>query len=156
MSVGAGFSYGPDSKDTFQGSAEQFWTALQILFGTQEFATFRDRRLLNPFGCLKDRTTHREFPRLILATEGFGARLGSILVRHSNDQNERIDRHDVTGYKVVFSAIMVNKYVLRDNLFIHLISSKWSPRPNDANEFLDHILDPRSRVRKNSKWDSGE
>jgi len=71
-----------------------------------------------------------EFPRLILATEGFGARLGPILVRHSNDQNERIDRHEVTGYKVIFSAIMVNKYVLRGNLsfwFIHLIFIKAEP-----------------------------
>jgi len=116
MSAGAGFSYGPDNKDTFQGSAEQFWTALQILFGTQEFATFRDRRLLNPSGCLKGCTTHPGLPRLILATEGFGARLGPILVRHSNDQNGRIDRHEVTGYKVVFSAIIVNKYVMRGNL----------------------------------------
>jgi len=130
MSAGAGFSYGLDNKDTFQGTAEQFWTALQILFGTQEFAAFRDRRLLDLLGCLKGCTTHTGSPRLILATESFGARLGPILVRYSNDQNERIDRHEVTGYKLVFSAIMVNKYVLRGSLsfwFVHLMFMKVEP-----------------------------
>jgi len=115
LSAGVGFSYGPDTKDTFQGSAEQLWTALQMLFGTQEFATLRTRRFLDPIGCIEILCYSHRIARLIFATEGFGARLYPILVRYSNGQNERIDRREITGYRVVFSAIMVDKYVLRGN-----------------------------------------
>lgn len=71
MSAGAGFSYGQDNKDTFQGTAEQFWTALQMLSGTQEFAAFRDRRLLNPLECLKGCTTQNRISQVDLGHRGF-------------------------------------------------------------------------------------
>ncbi|KAF9446561.1 alpha/beta-hydrolase [Macrolepiota fuliginosa MF-IS2] len=87
--VGTGFSYGTDTRNTIQGSAEQMWTTFQMLFGSQEFSRFRDRRL-------------------ILGTESFGARLGPAFINYFNSQNERIDRGEIGGYKVAFTSLLIN------------------------------------------------
>ncbi|KAF9445439.1 alpha/beta-hydrolase [Macrolepiota fuliginosa MF-IS2] len=87
--AGNGFSYGAGSDYTIQGSAEQMWVAFQMLFGSQEFSKFKDRRL-------------------IFATESFGARLGPAFIRYFNSQNERIDKGEIGGYKVGFTSMLVN------------------------------------------------
>ncbi|KAF9449182.1 alpha/beta-hydrolase [Macrolepiota fuliginosa MF-IS2] len=87
--VGSGFSYGADRKDTVRGSAKQTWTAFQMLFESQEFSRFRDRRL-------------------IFATESFGARLGPAFIRYFNSQNDRIDKGEINAHKVVFTSILMN------------------------------------------------
>ncbi|KAG0697137.1 Alpha/Beta hydrolase protein [Suillus ampliporus] len=87
--IGTGFSYGTDTVNSTQAAAPFVWTAFQVLFESQLFATYASR----------------EF---IFATESYGGHYGPSFVTYFEEQNALIASGAIDAIPIVVSALMIN------------------------------------------------
>ncbi|KAG0696239.1 Alpha/Beta hydrolase protein [Suillus ampliporus] len=87
--IGTGFSYGSETVNSTQAAAPFVWTAFQVLFESQLFATYASR----------------EF---IFATESYGGHYGPSFVTYFEEQNTLIASGAIDAIPIVVSALMIN------------------------------------------------
>jgi carboxypeptidase C (cathepsin A) len=49
--------------------------------------------------------------RLIFATESYGGHMAPVFIAYFNSQNALIDRGELSGQKIIFTSLMINKLV---------------------------------------------